>query len=166
MHWSTGSGSDPNFGAVEFITFLLAPIGYAGLMAAAVLAVNKRPSPLWLGATVAIIVVHVFLVWHVRYEWQFSEATRNGYTGFALFQGALAAIVLSTAVPAHITRVLLTIAFLVVTVGALAATAEYDVVRAYRIPVIIIAAVGLIGLISPPAWALVKRYRGLRVPAP
>ena len=142
---------------MEFITFLLAPVGYAGLTLAAVLAVNGRQSPLLLGTTVAVIVLHVFLVWHVRYEWRISEATKSGMAGFALFHGALAAIVLSTMVPPHIARILLTVAFLVVTVGALAATAEYDVVRAYRIPVILLAVAGLLGLAYRPALSFVQR---------
>jgi hypothetical protein len=145
---------------LKFITFLLAPIGYAGLTAVTVMAAQGQLPTLLLRATVAIILVHVFMVWHVHYGWQFSEATRNGYVGFILFHGALAAIVASAAAPPHIAKILLTVAFLVVTLGALAATAEYEVVRAYRIPVIILAAVGLIGVAYRPVAVLVRRFVG------
>jgi hypothetical protein len=72
----------------------------------------------------------------------------------------LAAILSSTVTPSGIARKLLTAAFLVVTVGALAATAKYDVVRMYRIPVIFLALTGLVGLAYRPAFALVKRRAG------
>jgi hypothetical protein len=145
---------------LKFITFLLAPIGYAGLTAVTVMAAQGQLSTALLRVTVAVIVVHVFMVWHVHYGWQLSEATRNGYVGFVLFHGALASIVASTMAPPHIARILLTAAFLVVTLGALAATAEYEVVRAYRIPVMVLAAVGLIGLVYRPVFALVRRFVG------
>jgi hypothetical protein len=142
---------------LEFITFLLAPIGYAGLTTVAGLAVRGRMPLTLLRVTVAIIVLHVFLVWHVRYEWDFSEATRNGYAGFALFHGALAAILVSTVTPLRIARILLTAAFLVVTLGAVAATATYDVVRVYQVPVVLIALLGILALAYRPASAMVKR---------
>ena len=142
---------------IEFITFLLAPIGYAGLTAVAALAARGRLSPLLLRVTVAIIVLHVLLVWHVRYEWDFSEATRNGFAGFALFHGALGAILASTVTPLRITRILLTAAFFVVTLGAIAATAKFDVVRIYQVPVILIALTGIVALVYRPASVMVKR---------
>ena len=141
----------------EFITFLLAPIGYAGLTTVTVLAARGRIPPLLLRATVAIIVLHVLLVWHVRYEWALSEATRNGYGGFALFHGALAAILASTGAPFRVARILLTVAFFVVTLGALVATATYDVVRVYQVPVILIGVTGMAFLAQKRVSALVTR---------
>ena len=143
---------------LEFLTFLLAPIGYAGLTTVTVMAAYGRMPTLLHRVTAAIIVTHVFMVWHVRYEWQFSEATRNGYGGFALFHGALLAIIASTVVPMRIAEKLLVAAFLTVTLGALVATSRYDVVRAYRIPVIVIAIAGVVGLVYRTA-ATAKKGR-------
>jgi len=133
--------------SAEFITFLLAPIGYACLTIAAVLAARGR-FPVMLRRTLAVIVVtHVFLVWTVRYEWQFSEATRDGYAGFVLFHGALLAIIASVFVRDQIARRLLIAAFGIVTLGALGAVFKFDVVEIYRIPVMICALAGIAGLI-------------------
>ena len=134
--------------SAEFITFLLAPIGYLGLMIAAVLAA-KGQHTIGLRRVVAVIVLtHVILVWTVRYEWQFSEATRTGYAGFVLFHGALFAILASAFVRNNLARRLLVIAFGIVTVGALGAVFMFDEVKAYRVPVIAIALAGLTGLVQ------------------
>ena len=131
---------------LEQLTFALAPLGYAGLAFCAVMAVH-RSTPLTTWRVVAVIIVaHVALVWHVRYGWQFSEATRNGYGGFLLFHTALAAIVISTMVDEALRRKLLVAAFLVVTLGASAAVYRYDVVATYRYPVHAISILGLLGL--------------------
>jgi hypothetical protein len=129
---------------LEFITFLLALFGYAGLTAVTVMAAGGHVPTRLLRMTAAVIVVHVLMVWHVRYDWQFSEATRNGYAGFALFHGALAAILSSLVTSPPVARRLLTAAFLVVSLGAIAATFKYDVVRHYRVPVLLIAVTGII----------------------
>ena len=134
--------------SAEFITFLLAPIGYLGLMIAAVRAARRRHTIVFRRMVAAVIVTHVFLVWSVKYGWQLSEATRNGYTGFVLFHAALLAIVASVFVRDRLARRLLVSAFGVVTVGALGAVYLYDEVKAYRIPVIAIALVGLTGLVQ------------------
>lgn len=142
---------------LEFVTFLLAPVGYAGLTATTVLAAHDRMSvPLW-RLTALVIVVHVTMVWHVRYEWQLSEATRNGYVGFAIFHGALAAILLSLVLDSRVTRRLITAAFASVTVGAIGATFRYDVVEKYRIPVLLIAVSGITGLVHRFASNGVRR---------
>ena len=131
---------------LERLTFFLAPVGYAGLTAAMLLAVHRTtPLSFWRVAA-GVIVAHVALVWHVRYGWQLSEATRNGFAGFALFHGALLAIVVSTMSREALRRALLVGAFLAVTLGANAAVYKYDVVAAYRYPVHALAVLGLIGL--------------------
>lgn len=128
---------------LETLTFALAPLGYAGLALCAGLAVHRRtPLGLW-RLVAAVIAVHVVLVWHVRYEWQFSEATRNGYGGFLLFHTALLAIVASTMVAEAMRRRLIVAAFLVVTLGASAAVYRYDVVAMYRYPVHLTSLLGL-----------------------
>lgn len=131
---------------LEGPTFVLAVIGYAGLTTTAILAsVGRLPVWLW-RATVVVILAHVILVWTVRYDWQLAEATRNGYVGFLLFHSALAMILASLVVPGRVARGLVWAAFAVVTPGALGAVFRYDVVASYRIPVILIAAVGIVGL--------------------
>jgi nicotinamide riboside transporter PnuC len=140
---------------LEFVTFLLAVLGYAGLTFTAVAAAwNRFPVTLWRGVA-AIIVVHVLLIWSVRYEWQFAEATRNGYAGFVLFHGALLAIVASLMVRESIARWLVWAAFLVVSAGALGAVFIYEEVALYRIPVVVFAIAGSGGLL----WAVVHQAR-------
>lgn len=126
----------------EFITFLLAPIGYAGLTITAVAAAQGRiPVRFWRGVA-AVILVHVVMVWIVRYEGQLSEATRNGYVGFVLFHGALLAILASAVLHDSLARPLILGAFGIVTVGALGAVFRYEEVALYRIPVVLCAVLG------------------------
>lgn len=132
---------------LEFVTFLLAPVGYAGLALAAVRAAQRHASAMLRGGVAAVVVVHVALVWVVRYDGQVSEATRNGYAGFVLFHAALAAIVASAFVAERIARPLVIGAFGIVTVGALGAVFRYDVVALYRIPVMLTAIGGGVGLL-------------------
>jgi len=132
---------------LEFVTFLLAPIAYAGLAFAAVQARRGRPSPALRRSVAAIAVAHVTLVWIGRYGGQLSVATRNGYAGFLLFHTALAAVVVSAFAAERVARPLLTAAFVVVTLGAVGAVFVEPVVAIYRIPVILIAVSGGIGLV-------------------
>lgn len=144
---------------LEFITFLLAPIGYAGLTFAAVRAASGSiPLGVWRAAA-AIIVTHVILVWTVRYGGRLSEATRNGYVGFTLFHGALLAILGSLVAGERVARALIIGAFGVVTVGAIGASFRYDVVAAYRIPVVVCAVVGGVGLFR--AYRARRRHAAL-----
>jgi len=129
--------------AIEFITFLLAPIGYVGLCANMGLTTQNRFNKKFLAMNAAIIVIHVFMVWSFRYGWSFAQATRNGYVGFLLFHGALLMIVGSLFVKTAMATRLIVIAFLVVSAGALGAVFRYEVVSLYRIPVILIALAGL-----------------------
>jgi hypothetical protein len=132
---------------LERVTFILAVIGYAGLAATAIRSARARlPVGLW-RAAVSIILAHVLLVWMARYEWQFAEATRNGYPGFLVFHGALAMILASVFVGERAARALVLTAFVVVTFGAVGAVFRYDAVAAYRIPVMLIALAGAAGLI-------------------
>lgn len=132
---------------LEFVTFLLAPIGYAGLTLALVqISRGDRLGAVW-RLTTLVIVTHVVLVWYVRYDWQFSEATRNGYVGFAVFHAALAAILTSHVVSPAAARRLVVVAFLAVSVGAIGATFRYDVVEMYRIPVLLCAVAGSAALL-------------------
>jgi len=141
----------------EFVTFLLAPIGYAGLAVAAVTAARGHvPRALW-RAVAVVILSHVALVWAVRYGWRLSEATRDGYAGFVLFHGALLAIVASAFLRDGLARPLIIGAFAIVTVGALGAVFLEEVVAVYRIPVVLCAILGGGGLIRA---YLVQHRRG------
>ena len=146
--------------ALEFVTFLLAPIAYGGLAVAAVRAMQRRPSRTLQRAVAAVAVAHVALVWSVRYGLQLSAATRKGYAGFLMFHAVLLAIVASGFVGERIARPLLVAAFVVVSLGALGAVFVEPVVAIYRIPVILIALGGVVGLArafrvrrtESPAW--------------
>ena len=99
------------------------------------------------GLAVPVIVVHVAMVWSLRYEWQFSQATRNGYAGFLMFHAALLMIVTSLFLAERHALWLVRLAFLVVSAGALGAVFLYDVVAIYRVPVILFAAAGSVAWI-------------------
>ena len=130
----------------ERLTFLLAVVGYAGLTASALLSARGRvPVRLW-RATAAIIVVHVAMVWAVRYDWSWAQATRNGYAGLVIFHGALALIVMSVFVGDWMGTRLIFAIFAIVSAGALGAVFMYEAVAVYRPIVIGLAVVGAIGL--------------------
>lgn len=129
---------------LEQLTFLLAPVGYAGLTVTAV-AYGRLPLLFW-RATVLVIMAHVSLVWHVRYDWQFAQAARNGYAGFMLFHLALLMIIASAFARDALRRRLVWIAFGVVTLGALGAVFKYEIVARYRLPVIVCAVAGILAL--------------------
>lgn len=130
------------------MTFLLAVIGYAGLTVSSILAGRGRLSPWFWRATAAVIVAHVALVWAIRYEWSWAQATRNGYAGAVIFHGALAVILVSLVVRASLAARLITVSFLVVSLGALGAVFRYGEVAPYRLIVISLAVVGVVGLIQ------------------
>lgn len=133
---------------IEFITFLLAFVGYIGLAINAILLLTDRP-PRYLMIPVAlIVVVHVLLVWWFRYDWQMAQATRNGYAGFLLFHTALLSIVASTITSRTWSNRLILFSFLVVTMGASGAVFRYDVVTMYRYPVLLIGLTGVSMLIK------------------
>jgi hypothetical protein len=131
---------------IEFVTFLLAIIGYIGLCLNLITIVRSRLRKPYLAATAIVILVHVFMVWAFRYSWAFSQATRNGYVGFVLFHSALLCIIISVFAGTETANKLVIAAFLIVTAGAIGATFRYDVVAMYRIPVLLIAGIGMAAL--------------------
>ena len=86
------------------------------------------------------------MVWNFRYEWQFSLAVRNGYTGFLIFHSALLMIQISSFVKKNLSLPLIRISFIVVSIGAVGAVFRYDAVEVYRIPVIVLGIIGLSSL--------------------
>ena len=131
---------------VEHLTFALAVAGYAGLTITAVRAVAARPYLLLWRLAAAAIVAHVVLVWSVRFEWRIALATRNGFAGLIVFHAALLLILTSLAAPAALARRAIVLAFLVVSGGALGAVFREPAVFAYRVPVIVLAVSGTVGM--------------------
>jgi len=125
------------------ITFALAIIGYIG-MTATLIRTNLKSLPrgFWI-ATVVIIIIHVFMIWQVRYGWEFGLAVRNGCGGFVVFHAAFLLIVGSVFTGNALSRRLLHISFIIVTAGATGAVFIYDAVSIYRIPVIICGVAGV-----------------------
>ena len=139
------------------VTFALAILGYIGVTAmVAVTSHGRLPLRVW-RVIAGVIVVHVLMVWHFRYGWEFTLSVRNGYVGFALFHLALALILVSTAVGQRWAEILIHVVFVIVTAGALGATFRYDVVAIYQIPVIVCALVGAGNLV----WRYAFKAPGL-----
>jgi hypothetical protein len=141
-----------------FITFLLAIIGYTGLTITLLLSL-KRKVPFLLWRIVAVIIfAHVIMVWTYRYGWQFSLAIRNGYAGFIIFHSALMMILFSAFAKESLTKVLIRISFIVVTIGAVGAVFRYYVVEIYKLPVILCAIGGSAGLL----WIFYEKRKRLK----
>jgi hypothetical protein len=130
------------------VSFFLAMLAYAGLGLAVLFSAWGRVPRLVAAATAALVAAHVLLIWALRYEWQLSRATRNGYTGFLVFHTALSLILFSTFVHPGWAAPLLRLAFLAVTVGATGAVLRYEEVASYRLPVLLVGLVGAWGLIA------------------
>lgn len=145
------------------MTFFLALVGYAGLAWTAAAMAWGRPVPILHRCTVLVVAAHVVLVWTVRYELRFSQAVRNGWVGFLLFHAALLLLLVTPFRPFPRTRILLWIAFAVVTAGAVGAVFRYEIVHHYRIPVLMAAGWGWLG-IATGWWRNGKR--GLTSPPP
>ena len=127
---------------VQFLTFLCAMVGYAGL-AAMVIQSARFPLLVWIWRPIALLIaLHVLLVWAFRYEWHLAQATRNGYIGFGLFHTALLVILISTLLHPERAVILLRVAFLIVSVGAIGAVFRYNEVAIYRVPVLLGAVLG------------------------
>ncbi len=128
---------------LETFTFLLAFLGYFGLLVNLVLVTRGTCSRTAVALAALIAVAHVYLVWACRYDWQFAMAVRNGYAGFFIFHSALLFIVAAAFVPSVICKPLIILSFLIVSAGASGAVFRYEVVSIYRIPVLIIGGLGL-----------------------
>ena len=133
-------------GTTIFITFLLAIIGYNGLTITLLLSIKRKIPYLFWRIVTAIILFHVIMVWTYHYSWQFNVAVRNGYSGFIIFHSALLFILISNFVKENVAKILIRISFVVVTIGAVGASFRYDVVSIYKIPVLICAVAGSVGL--------------------
>ena len=129
---------------METLTFLLAMIGFAALAGSAVSAARGSLPRSLSAATASVVLVHVVLVWTFRYEGDIAQATRNGYAGFLIFHVALALIVAAPLLPPRPGRLATLVAFPIVCIGASGAVFRYDEVAIYRVPVILVAALGIV----------------------
>jgi hypothetical protein len=133
---------------LELVTFALAAAGYAGLMVSTTLAVRGRRSRALMSAVAAIVVAHVALVWHQRFDWTLARATENGYTGVVLFHAALAGIAAAPLSPPRVAARLTIASFLLVTAGASVAVFRDTAAATFRLPVLISAGAGLASLVT------------------
>ena len=131
---------------LESMTFALAAVGYVGLTASAVAMAHGRAPMRFFRIVVVTIALHVALVWHVRYGWSVAQATRNGYVGFALFHAAFAAIAIAAIAGGGMARALSLMSFGLVTLGALGAVFRDEVAATWRVPVVLSACLGVVGL--------------------
>lgn len=128
---------------MELLTFGLATAAYASLALDVCLGGRRGVSI----ATAVLALTHVFLVWHLRFEWSIAMATTRGWGGFVVFHAALGLIVAAAAAPAGWARRLVFTAFPIVSIGTVSAVFRYEFVAVWRWPVIAIAAAGLAGLV-------------------
>ena len=129
--------------SIESLTFWLALLGYLGLAYNAGLAITNHYNRQISILLALIIFTHIFLVWSHRYDWQFSQATRNRYAGFIIFHGALFSIICATFSPARIAKNMIIASFFIVSAGASGAVFRYEVVSPFRIPVLLTAFSGI-----------------------
>ncbi len=131
---------------IETITFLAAITGYAGLTANMVLVAVRRHRPKHMVPVALIVFAHVLLVWNYRYEWEISQATRNGYAGFVIFHAALLGILSAPLAGSRLAGRLVTFSFIVAAMGATGAVMRYEEVAVYRLPVLVCDLAGLSAL--------------------
>src|SRR3970282_1236442 len=98
-----------------FMTFFFAIIGYTGLTITLLLSLKQNILHLFWRIVSLIILIHVFMVWSTRYDWQFYKSVRNGYSWFLIFHTALLMILISNFVKENIAKTLIRISFIVVT---------------------------------------------------
>jgi len=120
----------------DAITFGLAFLGYLLVAANVVLHFRKRPRRELLLVMAAVILVHVGLVWSLRFGWSLTLAWNKGPAGFVIFHAALVLLCGAAVVPDPWSRRLLYTAFPIVSAGGLGATFTYDFVAGYRLPLL------------------------------
>lgn len=131
---------------IETITFLAAIVGFAGLTANMALVAIGWHRPKYMTPVALIVFAHVLMVWHYRYEWEITQATRNGHAGFVIFHAALLGILAAPLAGSRWAKRLVAISFLIAAMGASGAVLRYDEVAVYRLPVFICDLVGLSAL--------------------
>src|SRR5262249_1844485 len=84
----------------------------------------------------AVILVHVGLVWSLRFDWSLTFAWNKGPAGFVIFHAALVLLCGAAVVPDPWSRRAVVAAFPIVSTGGLGATFAYDFVAGYRLPLL------------------------------
>lgn len=126
----------------DLIAFGLAYVAYLLLGTAVVLRAWGRPLRAVSVAAAVVAVVHVGLVWGLRFGWSLSYALEKSLPGFVIFHTALAILVTAALVREPWAGRFTYLAFPVVTSGAVGAAFRYDDVAGYRLP--LLAAFGLV----------------------
>lgn len=123
-------------------TFGLALIGYA-LLGADFARQHARRASGWLSAaTVVVVVAHVLCVWGLRFDWSPTRMLEKSLPGILIFHSALLLIVFAPL--SHKRRRLATsVAFALVTAGALPAPFRYPELSVLLLPVVAIALVSI-----------------------
>lgn len=134
------------------VTFGLALVGY-GLLAADFARLHAgRTGRRLAWATAAVVLAHVVCVWSLRFEWSLTRMLEKSLPGFVLFHTALALILVAPALRGK-PRVLVTsIAFALVTAGALPAPFRYPELSLLFLPLFAIA-------VSAVGYVIVARRR-------
>ena len=137
------------------ITFALAYLGYVLLCVDVVLHASRRPLRLLTLAMLLVVVVHVGMVWGLRFGWSLEMALSKGWTGFIAFHVALVILIAASISAEPWSGRLLLIAFPIITLGAIVASFKYDFVAIYRWPLVIAALATTIIALS--AWRSGRR---------
>jgi len=133
----------------DALTFGLAFLGYC-LLGATVAVQARGLAARGLRTLLALVLpAHVFLVWHWRFDWSLDAAVRKSVLGFALFHGALLAIIAAAFLGRTASRRVLAAAFLVVSAAAVPAPWRYREIAALRVPMIAACA----GAIAAWLWS-------------
>jgi hypothetical protein len=120
----------------DIVTFSLAVFAYALLAASVVSGIaGRRTRAPAIGAATAALA-HVGCVWALRFEWSAAEAVEKGVAGAILFHLALLTLVSAALVRPPWALRLGSLAFVIVSAGALGAVFKYDYVAPFRWPVV------------------------------
>ena len=123
-------------------TFGLAVLGYGLLGADLACQHAQRPNRALSAAVASVVGVHVALVWHFRFDWSLSTMLEKSLLGALLFHSALLLIVLAPLLDSW-RRMTTTMAFLLVTAGAVPAPFRYPELSLLQLPILAIAATSI-----------------------
>jgi hypothetical protein len=120
----------------DALIFGLAYVGYVLVGANVVLHFWGRPRRALMAIMAAVVLLHVLLVWSLRFEWSLTYAWEKSPAGFLIFHTALVLLVAAVLAREPWSRRLLLVAFPIVTAGGLGAAFKYDFLAGYRVPLL------------------------------
>ena len=124
-------------------TFGLALIGYA-MLGVDFVRQHARQATGWLSAATALVVVaHVVCVWALRFDWSLTRMLEKSLAGFLIFHTALLLIVAAPLMQKR-RRLTTSLAFALVTAGALPAPFRYPELSLLLLPVLAIALASIV----------------------